>query len=176
MAGYWCLKGRNVLNQPFSRSFGGARLTFQECSWCHVSCRWQGLGVSLPILSHWLDLGTPNILCKAFQGSLIESGGGLFVGWLLNVPATCQCVSQERICSDNFTCCHTEIEAADPTFHLTQSQYTDTGSTNPSTHPITSGAWQGSHWSARFEVTYWYDSTPEKSWRKRDSNPGPSVL
>ena len=57
-------------------------------------------------------------------------------------------VSQGRICSDNFTCCHTEIEAADPTFHLTQSQYTDTGPTSPSADPITPGAWQGSHWSA----------------------------
>ena len=28
-------------------------------------------------------------------------------------------VSQGRICSDNFTCCHTEIEVADQTFHLT---------------------------------------------------------
>ena len=35
-------------------------------------------------------------------------------------------VSQGRICSDKFTCCHTEIEVADPTFSLTQSQYTDT--------------------------------------------------
>ena len=59
-------------------------------------------------------------------------------------------VSQGRICSDNFTCCHTEIEAADPTFHLTQSQYTDTGPTSPSADPITPGAWQGSHWSANF--------------------------
>ena len=25
-------------------------------------------------------------------------------------------VSQGRICSDNFTCCHTEIEVADPKF------------------------------------------------------------
>ena len=57
-------------------------------------------------------------------------------------------VSQGRICTDNFTCCHTEIEAADPTFHLTQSQYTDTGPTSPSADPITPGAWQGSHWSA----------------------------
>ena len=62
-------------------------------------------------------------------------------------------VSQGRICSDNFTCCHTEIEVADPTFHLTQSQYTDTGPTSPSADPITPGAWQGSHWSANFEVT-----------------------
>ena len=63
-------------------------------------------------------------------------------------------VSQGRICSDNFTCCHTEIEVvADPTFYLTQSQYTDTGPTSPSADPITPGAWQGSHWDANFEVT-----------------------
>ena len=62
-------------------------------------------------------------------------------------------VSQGRICSDNLTCCHTEIEVADPTFHLTQSQYTDTGPTSPSTDPITPGAWQGSHWSAYFKLT-----------------------
>ena len=30
-------------------------------------------------------------------------------------------VSQGRICSDNLTCCHTEIQVADQTFHLTQS-------------------------------------------------------
>ena len=58
--------------------------------------------------------------------------------------------SQGRICSDNFTCCHTEIEVADPTFYLTQSQYTDTGPTSPSADPIMPGAWQGSHWSANF--------------------------
>ena len=62
-------------------------------------------------------------------------------------------VSQGRICSDNFTCCHTETEVADPTFYLTQSQYTDTGPTSPSADPITPGAWQGSHWSVNFEVT-----------------------
>ena len=62
-------------------------------------------------------------------------------------------VSQERICSDNCMCCHTEIEVADPTFYLTQSQYTDTGPTSPSADPITPGAWQGSHWSANFWVT-----------------------
>ena len=30
-------------------------------------------------------------------------------------------VSQARICSDNFTCCLTEIEVADQTFYLTRS-------------------------------------------------------
>ena len=59
-------------------------------------------------------------------------------------------VSQGWICSDNFTCCHTEIEVADQTFYLTQSQYTDTGPTSPSADPTTPGTWQGSHWSANF--------------------------
>ena len=35
--------------------------------------------------------------------------------------------SQGRICADNFTCCH----------YLAQSQYTDTGPTNPNTDPVT---------------------------------------
>ena len=84
-------------------------------------------------------------------------------------------VSQGRICTNNLTCCHTEIEVADHTFYLTQSQYTGTRPTSPSADPITPGAWQGSHWSANF-VSHWYDSTPEKSRLKRDSNPGPSAL
>ena len=84
-------------------------------------------------------------------------------------------VSQGRICSDNFTCCHTEIEVADQTFHLTQSQYTDTGPTSPSADPITPGAWQGSHWSTNFEVTGM--TRPRKNpGAKRDSNAGSSAL
>ena len=62
----------------------------------------------------------------------------LFVGWLTSPQHAS--VSQGRICSDNFTCCHTEMEAADPTFYLTQSQYTYTGPTSPSADPITPGA------------------------------------
>ena len=70
----------------------------------------------------------------------------MFVGWLTSQQHASVC--QGRICTDNFTCCHTEIEAADQTFYLTQSQYTDTGPTSPSADPITPRAWQGSHWSA----------------------------
>ena len=75
-----------------------------------------------------------------------------YVCWLVGCLTSQQhvCVSQGRICSDNFTCCHTEIEVADQTFYLTQSQYTDTRPTSPSADPITPGAWQGSHWSASF--------------------------
>ena len=68
-----------------------------------------------------------------------------------------------------------EIQVADPTFYLTQSQYTDTGPTSPSADPITPGAWQGSHWSANFEVTG-MTRPRKKSLRKRDSNPGSSAL
>ena len=97
----------------------------------------------------------------------------LLVGCLMSQQQAS--VSQGRICSDNFTCCHTEIEVADPTFYLTQSQYTDTGPTSPSADPITPGAWQGSPLECQF-LSHWYDSTPKKSSRKLDSNPGPSAL
>ena len=68
-----------------------------------------------------------------------------FVGCLLACLTSQQqaSVSQGRICSDNLTCCHTDIEVADQTFYLTKSQYTDTGLTSPSADPITPGAWQG---------------------------------
>ena len=48
-------------------------------------------------------------------------------------------ISQGKIGSDNFTCCHTEIQVADQTFYLTQSQPTDTGPASPSADPITPG-------------------------------------
>ena len=97
----------------------------------------------------------------------------LFVGCLLSQQHAS--VSQGRICSDNFTCCHTEIEVADQTFYLTQSQYTDTRLTSPSADPIMPGAWQGSHWSANFEVTG-MTRPRKKSRHKWHLNPGPSAL
>ena len=77
------------------------------------------------------------------------------VSWLVAFLMSKQhaSVSQRCICSHNFTCCHTVTEAADQTFHLTQSQHTDTVLTSPSTDPITPGAWQGCPWSANFKVT-----------------------
>ena len=94
-------------------------------------------------------------LCS-LQGEKIPSAGRLrgfacFVGCLTYQQHTT--VSHGRICSENCTCCYTEIEIADQTFHLTQSHYTDTVPTSPSTDPRTPGAWQGSYWSANFEVT-----------------------
>ena len=40
-------------------------------------------------------------------------------------------------CSDKCTCCHIEREVSEPTFRLTQSQYTDTRQTSPNTDTIT---------------------------------------
>ena len=84
-----------------------------------------------------------------------RGGGGGGVGCLLGCLTSQQHVnvSQGRICSDDFTCCRTEIQVADQAFHLTQSPYTDTGPTSPSTDPITPGVWQGSTGVPIFEVT-----------------------
>ena len=80
-------------------------------------------------------------------------------------------VSQGRICSDNCTCYHTEIEVADQTLCLTQSQYADIGPTNPSADPITPGATG----VLIFTPLVWLD--PQKSTRlKRESNSGSSAL
>ena len=98
---------------------------------------------------------SPILYTQNEQFATRPSRWSLLVGWLAGCLTSQKqaSVSQGRICSDNFTCCHTEIEVADQTFHLTQSQYTDTGPTSPSADPITPGAWQGSHWSVNFEIT-----------------------
>ena len=92
--------------------------------------------------------------CTALQQGTREKERGVGVGggggrerererereivcWLLNVPETCSCISGMDVL--NFTCCHTEIEVADETFYLTQSQYTDTRLTSPSADPIMPG-------------------------------------
>ena len=106
-----------------------------------------------------VTLAVPEARCVVHQTSLVAvPGDGLGSGSYTIVCVLVGCitsqqhagVSQGRICTDNFTCCHTEIEVAGQTFYLTQSQYTDTGPTSPSTDPIMPGAWQGSDWSANF--------------------------
>ena len=56
---------------------------------------------------------------------------------LLFVVFACLTSQQHASVSQGRICCHTEIEVAEQTFHLIQSQYTDTGPTSPSTDPIT---------------------------------------
>ena len=121
-----------------------------------VVMRWRELTLSRPSKFSWVTFLLSRSLLVSYLTSQLHAN-----------------VSQGRICTDNFTCCHTEIEVTDQTFHFTQSQYTDTGPTSPSADPITPGAWQGSHWSANFEATGM--TRPGKSRRKRDSNPGSSA-
>ena len=49
-------------------------------------------------------------------------------------------IARLKDCSDKFLCSYIETEVADQAFYLTQSQYSDTGPTSPSTDPITPGA------------------------------------
>ena len=142
------------------------------CYYCCCSCFWFVWGGFWSTRYLLLDL-TPipssqqllfpsafveEVVLNRYQGQLLSLSLTLrvhcvclFVGCLTSQQQAS--VSQGRICSDNLTCCHTEIEVADPTFYLTQSQFTDTGPTSPSADPITPGAWQGSHLSANFEIT-----------------------
>ena len=62
-------------------------------------------------------------------------------------------VSQGRICTDNFTCCHTDREAADQTPTSPSHSILTPGPPVPALTHKTPGAWQGSHWSANFEAT-----------------------
>ena len=75
--------------------------------------------------------GAPRPLLCWFAGRFVfflEGGGVVF--WVACLTSQQHAsVSQGRICSDKFTCCHTEIKDADQTFYITQSQYTGTGST-----------------------------------------------
>ena len=88
-------------------------------------------------------------------------------------------VSQGQICSDNCTCCHTEIEVADQTFHLTQYSHSILTRGQPvlalTLERQASGRVAIGVPIFKF-LSHWYDSTPKKSRRKQDSNPGSSAL
>ena len=90
----------------------------------------------------------------------------LFVGWLLNVPATCKCISG-RLRTILRTATLREKLQIKRSTSPSHSIMTP-GRPVPVLDPITPGAWQGSHWSANFE-SHWYDSTPKK-------NPGASGI
>ena len=112
------------------------------------------------VISSWKQIDLDNFALNSHLRE--EARNDRFVCLLVGCLTSQQhaSVSQGRICSDNCTCCHTEIEVADLTFHLTQSQYTDTGPTSPSTDPITPVECQF--------VSHTYDSTR--------GNPGASEI
>ena len=98
----------------------------------------------------------------------------LFVGWLLNVPAACSCISGTDLLRQFYVLPHWD-RSCKPNF--------------PS-HPVTvfwhradqSQCWPynarrlaGQPLECQF-LSHWYDSTPKKSRRNWDSNPGSSAL
>ena len=94
-----------------------------------------------------LDHLKPTALGQRQMSAVLQS---LFVCCLTSQQ---QAIVYLRDGSAQTMCCHTEVEAADQTFYLTQSQYTDTGPTSPHADLIMPGVWQGSHWSANVKVT-----------------------
>ena len=76
---------------------------------------------------------------KRMCSRVLQARYVVVVCWLLNVPATCECISGTDLLRQVYVLPHSE--AADPTFYFTQSQYTDTGPTSPSANPIMPGAW-----------------------------------
>ena len=74
------------------------------------------------------------------------------------VSATVKCVSGTGLPGQLNVPRHTEIEAADQTYYLTQSRHTDTGPTSPSTAPVASGAWKGIVTGLPI-LSYWHNST-----------------
>ena len=94
------------------------------------------------LLSHDTSLAVFNMSCETViiiinfiypmkqhsTGLATPSSSKSTLRWLVGCLTSQQhaSVSQGQICSDSFTCCHTEIEVADQTFYLTQTQYTDT--------------------------------------------------
>ena len=76
--------------------------------------------------------------------------------------------------AQTIVCASTPRQVADQTFRLTQSQYTDTGPTSPSTDPKIQAPGRVAIGVPIFNSLVWLN--PEKSWWKRDSNPGSSAL
>ena len=98
---------------------------------------------------------------------VFHTSWGLFIGCL--APQQHASISQGQICSDHLICCHAEIEVADQTFYLTQSQYTDTGRTSPSADPTMPGAWQVGTGAPSFKSLVWLNLEKYPQ-RKRESN------
>ena len=83
-------------------------------------------------------------------------------------------VSQGRICSDKFTCCHTETEVTDQTFYLTQSQYTNSG---PTVSALTLYCQAPGRVATGVPVfSHWYDSTQKNPVARGIRNPRSHAL
>ena len=125
-----CVHGSCLLNEEF---FFKSHIFCPHVYWDEFSC----CSCCCCFLCVFVDPYMSNIWIYVISCVCLE-------GWLAVRLCIAKTFSTEH---------YTEIEFADQTFHLTLSQYTDTGPTSPSADPKTPGVWQGSHWSANFWVT-----------------------
>ena len=90
------------------------------------NCLWQGRKPA-PVLLTLSSLSDDRYVLITPGHPLVFPGAWscafkvVFVGWLLNVPATCTCISGTDLLRQ-LMCCHTETEVANQTCYLTQSQ------------------------------------------------------
>ena len=91
----------------------------------------------------------------------------LFVGCLTSQQHAR--VLQRRVCSDNYTCSHTEIEVADETVSPSHS-ILPLGIPVPARTPC-----EGSHWNTVFDVTGMTRLGKKDPGQKREWNPGPPL-
>ena len=129
--------------------------------------RVSGCVVEHRVLAYWLVVYHASSMQRVYQGLICSDTGTcrhtepesaahtcylrcclLFVGCLTSQKHAS--VSQDRPAQTVLRAATLRWKLQAKTFHLTQSQYTDTGPTSPSADPITPGAWQGSHWDANF--------------------------
>ena len=107
--------------------------------------------------------------------SVLKYGNSvLFVFWLLNVPATCKCISGTNLLRQFYVLPHWDRNCR-PNFpshpvivywhQANQSQHWPYNTRRLAGLPLECQFW-----------SHWYDSTLEKSQRKWDSNPGSSTL
>ena len=90
---------------------------------CHTQSKQKSVGGNMSLLSPKLCTGSLmsqlHAKCISKLGSALTTLQAvcLLVGCLTSQQQAS--VSKGRICSDNFTCCHTQIEVADQMFYLT---------------------------------------------------------
>ena len=133
--GQFCKVRNTSISIEFFVEFCKVRNTSISIEFFVEFCKVRNTSISIEFFVEFCKVRNTSISIEFFVGCFTSQQASVSQGW---------------ICEDNFTCSHTEIEVADQTFYLTQSQNTDTRPTSPSADPIVSGAWQGSHWSASF--------------------------
>ena len=98
----------------------------------------------------------------------------MFVGWLLNAPATGECISGTDLLRQFYVLPHWDRSCRSnfPSHPVTVYWYWADQSQR---WPYNARRLAGELLESQF-LSHWYDSTPKKSRRKRDSNPGSSAL